>query len=124
MKYACFGLFDQEKMDALSKGELDSVMKKCESHLKGLYGREDFLMDVGVKTAPITLGHRDGQIKKVDTDSTTERRREIGNVFIIEAENMEEAIETAKKHPALSVAEGENFGWSVEIHEVHTYVIK
>ena len=124
MKYACFGLFDQEKMDVLSKGELDSVMKKCEPYLKNLYRSANFLMDVGVKTGSVTLGQRNGGIEKVDGNTESGIKKEIGNVFIIEAGNMEEAVKVAKKHPALGVAEGEDFRWSVEIHEIHTYVIK
>ncbi|HEY9166641.1 MAG TPA: YciI family protein [Candidatus Kryptonia bacterium] len=124
MKYACFGYFDQEKMDALSKGELDKVMKECEPYLKGLYGSAEFLMDIGVKTESVTLGHHDGRIERVDGNTKTERGKKIGGVFIIEAKNMEEAIEAAKRHPALGNVSGADLGWSVEIREIYTYVIK
>ena len=87
MKYACFGLFDPEKMNALSKNEK-------------------------------------GRIERLDEKAEPDMRKEIGNAFIIEADNMEEAIEAAKKHPALGVAEGEDLGLSVEIHEIHTFEVK
>ena len=124
MKYACFGLFDRKKIDALSRNELDELMRKCEPHLKGLYGSSNFLMDIGVKSGGVALGRLKGRIERADGNAGPGMMREIGNVFIIEAENMEEAIEAAKMHPALSLPEGEAFGWSVEIHEVHTFEVK
>ncbi|HEY9166634.1 MAG TPA: hypothetical protein VIS48_10785 [Candidatus Kryptonia bacterium] len=81
-------------------------------------------MDIGVKTESVTLGHHNGRIGRVDGNTKTERGKKIGGVFIIEAKNMEKAIEAAKKHPALGNVAGADLGWSVEIREVYTYVIK
>ena len=115
---------DPEKMNALSKDELDKQMKSCEPYVKELHGSAGFRMDIGVKSGAITFGNRKGRIERLDRNSKSEMRKEIGNVFIVEAENMEEAMETAKKHPALRLAEGEDLVLSVEIHEIHTYKVR
>lgn len=81
-------------------------------------------MDIGVKTDSVTLGHHNGRIERVDGNTKTENGKKIGGVFIIEANDMEEAIEAAKKHPALSNVAGAELGWSVEIREVYTYMVK
>lgn len=45
----------------------------------------------------------------------------IGSVFIIEAHDMNHAVDAASLHPSLRVAAGEGLAWRVEIRPVHYF---
>jgi len=48
-----------------------------------------------------------------------ETKEQVGGFFIIEAEDLDEAIRVASKHPAANI--GGEVGWAVEIRPVEGY---
>jgi hypothetical protein len=50
-----------------------------------------------------------------------ETKELIGSAFLIEAQDMKDAIQIASLHPTTQVAEGEEFGWRIEIRPVHYF---
>ncbi|MBW3112557.1 YciI family protein [Bacillus sp. MCCB 382] len=118
MKFLCVGYYNAEKMDAKSMEEIDTIMSECGPHLDTFYKTDKVLLDVGVEQGAKQLRRSGGHVKVIDPQAGAEK---IGSVFIIEAETIEEAIQVAALHPSVQVEAGEEFGWRLEIHRVHSY---
>ena len=115
MKYLCLGFFNKKAMDSLSKEELDAVMSKCEPHIQELYTSDRVVFDAGLGVETTNIGTRNGKL--VTTDGPfTETKEQLGNALMIEARDLNEAIQVASQHPAARM--GEAFGWRLEIRPV------
>lgn len=117
MRYQCLGYFNQEKMDALPKEEVEAIMLECQPYLEKLYKSGQVLIDVGVEQEVISLHRVDGKIQ-VDNGRLSKSPKMIGSAFIIEAQDMEEAIRVASLHPTVQVSKGEQLGWEIEIRPI------
>lgn len=62
------------------------------------------------------LGRRNGE--RVLTDGPFIESKEIGGVFVVEAEDLDEASEIASMHPAARM--GEELGWYVVVRPIFT----
>ncbi|MBI0581372.1 hypothetical protein IEC97_29140 [Neobacillus cucumis] len=120
MKFLCFGFFSSEKMNVLPKGEIEAIMSECSPHLKKFYMSGQVMMDVGVETEFKSLQRENGNIKVTDK-ALVEFDERIGSVFLIEANDMEEAIRIASLHPTTQLDAGEELGWRIEIRPVHYF---
>lgn len=120
MKYLCFGYLNPEKMDALPKEEIDAVMSECMPHLKEFYNSGQVLLDAGLESETKSLRRANGKVSVTD-GPFTETKELIGSAFLIEAENMEEAIRIASLHPTTRLGVGEEFGWRLEIRPIHHF---
>ena len=120
MKFLCFGYYDQKAFDALPKAEVAALVSKCRAHDEALHesGR---LLAVGALAPPqraTCVRPRNG--KPTLTDGPfAEAKEVIGAFFLIEAENQQEAVEIASKHPAAHL--GENVGWGVEVRAIEFF---
>ncbi|WP_274651122.1 YciI family protein [Paenibacillus humicola] len=120
MKFVCLGYLDPAKMDARPKEEIDAVMQACQPHLERFYNSGRVVIDAGL--SPDTKCLRRQNEKVIVTDGPfVESKEMIGSVFLIEARDMEEAVEIASLHPTTQIASGEQFGWRVEIRPIHYY---
>jgi hypothetical protein len=45
-----------------------------------------------------------------------ETKEQVGSFFIVEADNIDEAVEIASKHPAALL--GEQYGWGIEVRRI------
>lgn len=118
MKFLCVGYYNAEKMDAKPKGVIETVMSECGPHLDTFYKTGQVLLDVGVEQGEKQVRRNGGQVKVTASQGDAEK---IGSVFILEAESLEDAIRVASMHPSVQVEHGEEFGWRLEVHRVHTY---
>ena len=118
MKFLCFGYLSPEKMNVLPKGEIEAIMSQCSPHLQKFYMSGQVMMDVGVETEVISLRRENGNIKVLD-NALVKFDERIGSVFLIEANDMEEAIRIASLHPTIQLDAGEELGWRIEIRPVH-----
>ncbi|MBB5178757.1 hypothetical protein HNQ44_000179 [Planomicrobium koreense] len=123
MKYQCMGFFNKEKMDALPKEEIDAIMMECQPHLDELFKSGQVLMDLGVAQEMKSLQRIDGKVQVISSP-ITEPTKVLGSVFVIEAQDMDEAIRVASQHPTVQVSSGEQLGWELEIRPVHTFEMK
>ena len=118
MRYVCIGYFDPEQMHLRPEDEIDALMAECQPHLQTLYATGRVIFDIGVSEESKTV--RRAQEKLAVTDSFPDpASRTIGSVFLIEANDMDEAIHLASLHPTLQLLQGERLGWCIEIHPVH-----
>ncbi|MFZ2449742.1 MAG: YciI family protein [Methylovulum miyakonense] len=120
MKYLCLGYFDPQKMDALPQAEIDAVMGECQPHLDGLYGSGHLLVDAGLALEGKCLRRVAGKLRATD-GPFIETKEMIGSAFIIEAQDMAEAVQIASLHPTTQVAAGEPLGWGIEIRPIHSF---
>ncbi|MBS4201358.1 hypothetical protein KHA93_17120 [Bacillus sp. FJAT-49732] len=120
MIFLCMGYFNAEKMDARPKNEIDAVMEECQPHLKEFYNSGKVMLDAGLEKETKCLQRVNGKVRVMD-GPFTETKELIGSVFLIEAEDMEEAIQIALLHPTTQVSSGEEFGWRIEIRPVHYF---
>ncbi len=120
MKFLCLGYLEPAKMDARPKDEIDTVMQECQSHLEVFYKSGQVVMDAGISSETKCLRRENGQVKVTD-GPFIETKEMIGSAFLIEARDMEEAIRIASLHPSVQVDAGEQFGWRIEIHQIHYF---
>jgi hypothetical protein len=114
------GYYNAEKMDAQPKTEIEAVMSECQPHLDEFYKSGQVMIDAGLETETKSLRRENGKITVTDRPFT-ETKELIGSVFLIEAKDMEEAIQIASLHPTTQVNAPEEFGWRLEIHPVHYF---
>ncbi|RBP85486.1 hypothetical protein DFO70_1401 [Cytobacillus firmus] len=120
MKYLCLGYFNPEKMDALPKAEIETVLSECQPHLKELYKSGQVIMDVGVDLEVKCLKRMNGKVE-VTEGPFAKTNEMIGSVFIIEALDIKEAIRVASLHPTTQLDAGEQFNWRIEIRPIHYF---
>jgi hypothetical protein len=120
MKFLCLGYLDAAKMDSRPKGEIDAVMRECPHHLEEFYKSGQVMLDAGLSSETKCLRRANGKVKIMD-GPFTETKEIVGSAFLIEAQDMEEAIRIASLHPAVQVGAGEQFGWGIEIRPIHYF---
>lgn len=120
MKFLCLGYLNAGIMDALPKEEINAVMSQCPPHLEEFYKSGQVLVDAGLAKEATSLRRVNGKVKVLD-GPFIETKEMIGSAFIIEAENLEEAVRIASLHPAVQVGAGETFEWGLEIRPIHYF---
>ena len=103
MKYFCFGYYDKSKFDGLTDEERDSMFDSC-------FEYDDFLRANGhyaggealdsMQTIQ-TLSWKNGKVETTD-GPFTETKEQIGGILILEARDMNHAVQLMSKHPALT----------------------
>ena len=120
MRFLCLGYFDSNKMTALSKTEMDGLWSQCRPHMEELYKTGKLTLDAGLELITKRLQRVNGKVRVTD-GPYAESKELIGGAFLIEAQDIEEAIELASLHPTTRVAEGEELGWRLEIRPIHYF---
>lgn len=123
MKFQCLGYFDQQKMDALPKAQLDAIMNECQPHLDELYKSGRVLMDGSVAQEMKRLKRIEGKVQ-VNDRPIVDVHKMLGSMFIIEAKDMDEAMQVASLHPTVQVSSGEQLGWELEIRPIDVYEVR
>jgi hypothetical protein len=114
LKYVCLGYYDKVKFDGMDEGERNAIFDACfeyDDHLRanGHWGGGEALQ--GPETA-LTLRGKNGQV--VTTDGPyTETKEQLGGFLILEARDMNHAVQLMTQHPAVL-----KFGNTFEIRPV------
>lgn len=120
MQFLCFGYYNSEKMDALPQAEIEAIMRQCEPHIRALHETGKVIVDAGLALETKTLRRVNGEIETIAC-RVSEAKLMIGGVFILEAEDMDEAIRLAMLHPTTQVNGVEAFGWTLEVRPIHSF---
>lgn len=120
MKYLCLGYFEPAKLRMHPQDEIDRVMQQCQPHLERLYGSGQVILDAGLTTDSKCLRRRGGNIDVVD-GPFVDAAAMIGSAFLIEADDIDHAIQVAMLHPTTQVAAGESLGWGIEVRPIHAF---
>lgn len=120
MKFLCLGYFDRQKMDALSKVQIDAVMGECAPHISELYGSGQVIIDAGLDVTARRLQRVDGQLQ-VGDGPLAHAQEMIGCTLLVEADNIEDAVRIAALHPTTRISAGEQLGWRMEVRPIHHF---
>jgi len=102
MKYLCLGYYDKVKFDALPESERNAMFDACfeyDEHLRanGHWGRGEALQ--GPETA-LTLSWKNSKVAITD-GPYAETKEQIGGIGILEARDMNHAVQLVAQHPSL-----------------------
>lgn len=102
MRYLCLGYFDEEAWNAMPESEQNALMEKCFAYDEVLVRGGHFVRGVALQGAATatTLRQRDGKVSITD-GPFAETREQLGGVLVLEAENLDQAIELISNHPGL-----------------------
>ena len=103
MKYICLGYYDKNKFEAMTESERNAMFDRCfeyDDHLRasGHWGGGEALE--GPETA-LTVSWKNGKV--VTTDGPyAETKEQLGGILILEARDMNQALQLMAEHPALT----------------------
>lgn len=120
MKYLCLAYYDEKKFDALPKAEVDAIVSQCPPHDEALRKSGRLVMQASLQSprSAKALKPRSGKVSITD-GPFAETKEQVGGFFIIEAQDMNEAIQIASKHPAAHL--GEQAGWGIDVREIEGF---
>jgi hypothetical protein len=115
MKFAFLGCNVEQNWMAMSKNDLESISDQCFAYISSLL-KEGHVIDEGVTLQPTctakTLRWQNRSV--VVTDGPfAETKEQLGGVFVLEAHDMDHAVELMSKHPGL------HHGAAIEIRPVN-----
>lgn len=117
MKYLCLAYGDEKRYAAMSPAELEEMGVACKSHDEALHqgGHLALIASLAPTRSAATLRPVGGRTVLSD-GPYMETKEQVGGVFILEARDLNEAIQAASRHPAARV--GEKMGCAVEIRPI------
>jgi hypothetical protein len=104
MKYLCIAYEEQRKLDELSKSEWQALRQETLDYVESLRKRGRLIITHALQsaTAASTVRVRSGKLSVTD-GPFAETKEQIGGFFLIEAGNLDEAIEVAAKWPSARI---------------------
>src|SRR5262245_2208750 len=108
MKYLCMVFVDEKKLDAMSKSELQSLDDESLAYDETLRKSGHFLAAQALQSvhAASTIRVRNGKISVTD-GPFAETNEQIGGFILIDARDLNEAIQLASKIPSVRLGGAE-----------------
>jgi hypothetical protein len=103
MKYICLGYYDKSKFDGMTQSEQQAMFDTCfeyDDHLRanGHWAGGEALQP---SETALTLSSKYGKV--VTTDGPyTETKEQLGGILVLEARDMNHAVQLIGQHPALT----------------------
>jgi len=102
VRYLCLICIDEKKLEALSPAETDRLVKESIDFDAALTKRGGYLAGAALKPVETATTVRLRNGKPTVTDGPfAETKEQLGGIILIDAGNLDEAIEIAAKIPAL-----------------------
>jgi hypothetical protein len=104
MKYICLGYYDEKKWEPLSENERNAMVDECFDYDDELRKGGHFAGGEALQSArnATTLRWENGKV--VITDGPyAETKEQLGGILILEAADLNEAIELMSRHPGVKV---------------------
>lgn len=122
MKYLCLGYYAPEAYNAMSEEERKALGARCRPHDEKFIGTGR-VVDVASLEHGSGAHIRPGPKGQTVTDGPfAEAREVVGSYFLIEADDLDHAVEIARLHPAAQI--GWEMGFSMEVRPVETVWMK
>lgn len=104
MKFVCMGYFDESKWEQLSEPEIQSMMQECLDYDDELRRGGHFLGGEALQSARCskTISSKNGEVTVTD-GPYVETKEYIGGILLLEARDMDHAVELMSKHPGAKV---------------------
>lgn len=102
MKYICLGYYDEKAFEALSEGERNRMMDECFAYDDVLRRNGHFAGGEGLQSHrnAATLRWRNGRVAVTD-GPYAETKEQLGGILILEADDLNHAIQLMSKHPGV-----------------------
>jgi hypothetical protein len=102
MKYICFGYYDKEKFDGRSEGERNAMFDTCFEYDDRLRANGHWVGGEALQPAETakTLSWKKGKVAITD-GPFAETKEQLGGILILEARDMDEAVQLMAEHPAV-----------------------
>jgi hypothetical protein len=102
MKYICLGYIDQARWQHLPDAERNAVMDRCFAYDEELKRGGHFAGGeaLGDASNAATLRFRDGAVTVTD-GPFAETKEQLGGILILEARDLNEAIQLMSRHPGV-----------------------
>jgi hypothetical protein len=120
MRYLCLAYYDEKKLEALPKDEVEELVARCRRYDEELHASGQLLAvaSLGPPGAAAIVRPRGG--KPTITDGPfAETKEQVGAFFLLEARDLNDAIRVASKHPAAHL--GEEVGWGIEVRPIEHF---
>jgi Uncharacterized protein conserved in bacteria len=117
MKFLCLGYLNMREFDREPEEVKGAVLSQCGPLCENMRATGRVLVETGladVKTAK-SIRPRRGQPSVTD-GPFVETKEQLGSFFIVEADDIEEAVKIASKHPAALL--GEEYGFGIEVRQI------
>lgn len=111
MKYLCLACGDGAAWETLTEEERNATIEQCRVYDEELAADGRVRLYAGLAEGGRIVRSRGGE--RVITDGPFIESKEIGGVFVVEADDLDEAVELAALHPAGRM--GEELGWYVAV---------
>lgn len=104
MKYICLVYQDEPKLAGLSDAEMDAMMDRCGEWIDSLErgGHHVFSSGLQCHRTAVSLRRRDGKISTTD-GPFAETKEFLGGFTILEARDLNEALQLAANLPAIEI---------------------
>src|SRR5690348_11443221 len=99
MKYVCLAYGDQEKTEAMPKEELHALFDEIQAYDAELKQTGKLISGTSLSWAATTLQMRNGKLSITDGPFAV-TKEVVGGLVVIEARDLNEAIQVASLHPA------------------------
>jgi hypothetical protein len=102
MKYICFGFMDESKWDSMTDAERNEFMDSCFAYDAELRKNGHVVGGEGLQSSrnAATIRFRSGKISVTD-GPFIETKEQVGGFMIIEARDLNHAIQLMSNHPSL-----------------------
>lgn len=102
MKYICLGYIAPNKLDAMSETERNAMLDECFAYDDVLRKGGHFAAGEALQSAGAarTLRWKDGKVMVTD-GPYAETKEQLGGILVLEARDLNHAIELMSKHPGV-----------------------
>jgi hypothetical protein len=102
MKYVCLGYYDEKKWETMSESKRNAVMDDCFGYDDVLRKNGHFVGGEALQSArnATTLRWKNGKVSITD-GPYAETKEQLGGILVLEARDLNHAIELMAKHPGV-----------------------
>jgi hypothetical protein len=105
MKYLCLGYTDEEKWERISESDRNAFLDSCFAYDDILRANGHFVAGEALQSSKTATTVRPQDGKPSVTDGPfVETKEQLGGVLILEAKNLDEAIQLISNHPGIAAA--------------------
>ncbi|HEX6307700.1 MAG TPA: YciI family protein [Longimicrobiales bacterium] len=117
MKYLLLAWHREENWEALAQSEREALVRACRPYDDALRNSGHLVAMEGLQSTrtAMTLQTRSGRVCITD-GPYTEAKEQLGGFYLIEARDLNEAIQVAANTAAVRL--GEKLGWAVEVRPI------
>lgn len=104
MKFVCLGYFDETKFAEIPQADAQKMMEECFAYDDELRRSGHFVGGEALDSArkAVTLRMKDGRVRATD-GPFAETKEVLGGILLLEARDMNHAVELMSKHPGVKM---------------------